>query len=375
MSKKIINRNELYEEVWSKPMIELAKSYGLSDVGLAKICKKLNIPRPPVGYWSKLKAGKNVTRPELPEEKDPAKETYELDEKEKTNKSRFPDEIQAKLEEIEQADIKVPQKNNRLHPLVNEAKMHLNNSSVNSDGLLRHYRQECLNIVTSKNTLSRALRIMNTIILECTSRNIVVKHDESNETYAICNGRKIRFRIRERLKKFINKDKNAWSQYELHPTGLLKLEIEGYYFSEGIRTMFQDTNSKVVEEQIGKFIQSIIQLAFIANERDRIREIERRQKLEEKRILQEKLRIFEDEEAKIEELRKNAQEYEESQIIRNYVTRVLNKSNKEEREKIKEWAKWALNVADKIDPTVKSESLSNDEKKEILEQLSDYRYI
>ena len=40
------NRERLYEEVWSEPVIVVAKRYGLSDVGLAKICKKLDIPRP-----------------------------------------------------------------------------------------------------------------------------------------------------------------------------------------------------------------------------------------------------------------------------------------------------------------------------------------
>ena len=34
------NRNELYQEVWSTPMWTLAKKYGISDVGLAKVCRK-----------------------------------------------------------------------------------------------------------------------------------------------------------------------------------------------------------------------------------------------------------------------------------------------------------------------------------------------
>jgi hypothetical protein len=38
------NRDELYEEVWATPMQTLAKKYGISDVGLAKICRKLVIP-------------------------------------------------------------------------------------------------------------------------------------------------------------------------------------------------------------------------------------------------------------------------------------------------------------------------------------------
>lgn len=39
-------REELYEQVWSEPMLSLSKKYSLSDVGLAKICRKLKIPVP-----------------------------------------------------------------------------------------------------------------------------------------------------------------------------------------------------------------------------------------------------------------------------------------------------------------------------------------
>ncbi len=49
---KRITRSELYNQVWNVPITKLSKQYGLSDVGLAKICKKHNIPRPPKGYWA-----------------------------------------------------------------------------------------------------------------------------------------------------------------------------------------------------------------------------------------------------------------------------------------------------------------------------------
>jgi hypothetical protein len=55
-----VSRQELYAEVWSTPMIKLAKKYGLSDVGLAKVCKRNNIPRPGNGYWAKVAHGKKV---------------------------------------------------------------------------------------------------------------------------------------------------------------------------------------------------------------------------------------------------------------------------------------------------------------------------
>jgi ankyrin repeat protein len=62
------DRQKIYEEIWLEPMQHVAKRYGMSDVGLGKICKKLAIPRPGVGYWAKKAAGKPVPgQPVLPE--------------------------------------------------------------------------------------------------------------------------------------------------------------------------------------------------------------------------------------------------------------------------------------------------------------------
>ena len=56
------NREKIYEEIWSEPIQHVAKRYGISDVGLAKVCKKLNIPRPGRGYWAIKAAGKTLPR-------------------------------------------------------------------------------------------------------------------------------------------------------------------------------------------------------------------------------------------------------------------------------------------------------------------------
>ena len=67
MPKKVtFTRKELFDLVWSKPVSRLAPDYGMSDVALAKKCRKHHIPLPPVGYWQKVRNGKKVTRPKLP---------------------------------------------------------------------------------------------------------------------------------------------------------------------------------------------------------------------------------------------------------------------------------------------------------------------
>ncbi len=62
----ILHRDALYKEVWDTPMRQLAKRYDLSDVGLAKICRKMDIPTPPRGYWAKRTNGQHVKKMNLP---------------------------------------------------------------------------------------------------------------------------------------------------------------------------------------------------------------------------------------------------------------------------------------------------------------------
>lgn len=59
-------RKGLYDLVWEAPRTQLAKRIGLSDVAIAKACRKAGIPMPPLGYWAKKKAGKRVSQRPLP---------------------------------------------------------------------------------------------------------------------------------------------------------------------------------------------------------------------------------------------------------------------------------------------------------------------
>lgn len=61
----LFERETLYEEIWSAPVLQVAKRYGISDVGLAKICKKMKIPKPPRGYWAKRSYGVEMKREPL----------------------------------------------------------------------------------------------------------------------------------------------------------------------------------------------------------------------------------------------------------------------------------------------------------------------
>lgn len=61
----VLTREQLYEAVWAEPMSVLAPKYEFSDVGLAKVCRKMKIPLPGRGYWRQKEVGQKVRRPPL----------------------------------------------------------------------------------------------------------------------------------------------------------------------------------------------------------------------------------------------------------------------------------------------------------------------
>ena len=60
-----VTRAELFNSVWSEPLGNVASRYGLTGNGLAKICDRLAIPRPPRSHWTRSIEARDA-QPPLP---------------------------------------------------------------------------------------------------------------------------------------------------------------------------------------------------------------------------------------------------------------------------------------------------------------------
>ncbi|WEX08538.1 hypothetical protein [Chelativorans sp. AA-79] len=60
-----MSRAELYDLVWSKPLTEVARTFGVRDLHVALACDQYEIARPRAGHWQKLAYGKAVEQPPL----------------------------------------------------------------------------------------------------------------------------------------------------------------------------------------------------------------------------------------------------------------------------------------------------------------------
>lgn len=60
-----LSRHQLHDLVWSKPITEIARQFGLRDQHIAKACDGVDIARPRAGHWQKVEHGKSVSRSAL----------------------------------------------------------------------------------------------------------------------------------------------------------------------------------------------------------------------------------------------------------------------------------------------------------------------
>lgn len=65
MAGRRFSREELFVLVWEKPTRDVAKELGVSDVAVGKLCARLQVPKPPRGYWARVRSLKTPRRPPL----------------------------------------------------------------------------------------------------------------------------------------------------------------------------------------------------------------------------------------------------------------------------------------------------------------------
>ena len=166
------NREELYAEIWERPLVKVAPKYGISAVALGKVCHKLQIPLPGRGYWTKKEFGKPVERLPLPPGKDvPVVQRLRFPPSEQspsaeaaTPKETPTDPEFLRIVELESRNIATPA--GPRHKLVKTSEKALKGIQPDEKGILHPpYRELCLEVRVSKNALERALAFMNAVIL------------------------------------------------------------------------------------------------------------------------------------------------------------------------------------------------------------------
>ncbi|WKZ70865.1 MAG: hypothetical protein QY331_06330 [Melioribacteraceae bacterium] len=376
MKRIKLNREKLYEQVWSKPMIKLAKKYGISDVGLGKICKKMNIPKPYPGYWAKIEFGKSVEKLKLPKPDENTITEYEITVSEEEH-IPIPDTLEKEIASNKLNSIRVKKSLHNPHPLVKDAQTKLADKSTNYQGIFSTEYNDIIDIRVTKNTLNRALRIMDTILKEAEDQGWTIKDPGYDKTGFIINGSEVDFLLREKQKTERVKSNSDWRGYEKNyiPTGVLSLEIKSWSEGTGVKLNFKDKNNIQLLEQINDFFASLTKLAFIRRQRQI--QHENREKIKQLKIeiLQRKINRITNEEKKINDFQNMVLEWNKCQNLRNFIKAVENKyaDRKDARFQnmsINEWVKWANRIADWKDPLKEGIHLNIEEKGKFIRRLN-----
>lgn len=378
-----LKREALYEEVWSEPMSALARKYYLSDVGLAKICRKLKIPLPGRGYWQQEK----MDKPPLPPLKFGDMDTYTLH---REKKEILPvDEahdaearVLISLEESPQNKIQVRERLTSPHPLIEKTLHALNAAKPDQYGRVSPHSDKCFNVSISRNSINRAMRILDALVKRFVERGFPVsfRNDQYNTyrgrdlTYVTVLNQKIEILLEEPARKIERiltsqekKDieKNPWRSYEKYtyvPSGELVLKINNVYWGN-IRHTWADGKKARLENCLNDFVIGLIRASSVLRSRDLQREIEKREweELEQKRI--EKERAIQEEKNKVSALLQDVKNWNKSKQIREYIDAVKEQASRDNGKvtpdsEFGKWLTWAALQADYLDPLEK-QSITN----------------
>jgi hypothetical protein len=366
--KENFTRKQLYDLVWSQSLLSLSKKYRISDVGLRKICSRMSIPLPRAGHWEKLKHGKPVTVIPLPITNSGEKEVtlYIRDQSdnadnaiEKLSVNKVAKEIRSNTD----LQLEVPERLKRPGKLIASAKDSLSRKEAKSSlyrGVVTTESGE-LDIRVAPQNVSRALRIMDTLIKALRSR----KHDieiVQDRTNVIIEAEKIQVSLKEKLKKVaIEKPKYSWQNIEYHPTGILSFRIEG-------QRQWED-GKQSLEEQLNKILAWLE--AEVARRKQRQEESERirEQNRERKRLRKELEERKQKELAGFKKTLQKATRWHKATNLRNYIDAVeqIALASHGVTKELQAWLEWARKKADWYDPfTECDDELLNDVDKESL---------
>lgn len=355
-------------------MTTVAAQYGVSDVALKKVCKKLKVPTPGRGYWQKVKAGAKSDRAPLPKYKGPAVAHYGNTQEYEAYREQQA-VIKAKIGPTKKANATtVSEQLRNPHPLVAEAHETLKRlwaRHPEEKDPVWHLNEDLLDIRVSKSSAHRALRIMDAVLKALTNEgySIAFKQRWGKHTYAMIEGEAIGFRLHERVKQvphvkteaeLKDEKRRGYSyshKYDHLPTGVLALSIEYYQYLP--QKTWSDTQRRKLEDCLDDFVAGLkTAAAHSKRENEKRQEAERlRCEAEERRRLQAELRAQET--AKFEELERQAIDWRRAQTIKEYIDALeasLDTSlSVEELAPQREYIAWAREKLAWLDPLITKE--------------------
>ena len=366
-----ITRTDLYRQVWSTPLVQLARRYRTTKLELSAICARMDVPRPPSGYWMKKSAGKPVTPEQLPEPgPDTVLKTTIHEKLEKPGPTPAQIALQAQLSKAKEAHarLNVPDKVSDPHPVVEGWLQDHERKKQVAMRIQDPFHRSIVQPEEFTELDHRRIRFLDALFKAVEPLGFEVTKDERAGAYLTFKGERIDFSLRERQKKVLrplqDKRYKGWAK-ELTPTGDLVFKIKTWLPPE-MPIEWRDNPEKPIEWQLGDAVATLLlagphlvrQRELRAEAQQRQRDEHNRQKLIQNRKQQDEKRW-----KRLVEL---ARQRDQAENVR----RLIKEMEKRPQPlgsfgglKGDEWLDWARRWIERFDPLMR-------EPEEIYEELA-----
>ncbi|MGY3305047.1 hypothetical protein ACVK1X_004362 [Pseudomonas sp. PvR086] len=169
-SQGTITRQSLYEQAWSTPMTKIAERYGVSSSYLARIFTNLNIPRPPVGYWAQVAAGKRKTTPALPDAQPGALVAWSRNGAPAQISRSLPKAPVRRRGKLVDRLATLPHR----HPLLIDIEDHFKKAHETDEGYLRPSKRSMADLIVSRSGVGYAVDFANQLYLALMKKSLAV---------------------------------------------------------------------------------------------------------------------------------------------------------------------------------------------------------
>ena len=297
---KSIKRDELYRLVWARPMIHVAAEFGISGNGLSKICRKLDVPYPPRGYWAKLNAGKAPAVMPLPKRKDDTPEGATITRALLGQSDASPEVVRARAlfdEALEKAgEIFVPDRLSKPHPIIVGWKKEKERRQERARHERNPWTRDLYREPDFTSEDRRRHRILHALFnaLEKGGGTVVV-NDRNELSYEQC-GESITFQLRGKLKQVkrpLTEREKRWKlpsdkewRQELEPTGKLVFEFKSY-LRTGFKREWLESDKRTLESMLPEIIATFWAAIPLLAEQTKERELAEQHRREAERLRQE----------------------------------------------------------------------------------------
>lgn len=286
--KVVVTREDLFERVWSRPVIHLAAEAGISDVAFAKMCRRMDIPLPGRGYWARRSAGQ---KPPIPKLRPPkagviasyVEQRFEGDAAEIQARDQIRQQIQQDVASAE--PLSVPAMLSDPHPLVARSLLILQKAKPEQPEKAL-YRRRCLHMLAHGEALVRAALIMDTVIKALDMRGYSVEATvprsvdpqssrTASRTQVHIGDSVVQIGLYETIRRIPlpypepPKPRGPFGyvprprrQYEYRPTGQLHLFIRNVSLP-GAAVNWGDHKAAKVESSLNEFVASIVVAAEV----------------------------------------------------------------------------------------------------------------